>query len=561
MSCYLAGGGHLQGVQLASDHVNPSSTPLLTLQQRPQARIQKTTRLLLRRLGLTSQDLEQHLNQIDERRSQLVNELDASRNHISVLPNTLIRFTNLTNLILSSNNLTFIPYEIYSNAKQLRLLVLSENEISVIPEDMPHFLTELITLKLDDNRIEVLPYTIYHMEKLENLQLGSDYGGNFLESLPDTISSLTALKELNVSYNRIQELPDRLFEENTLLEYINLSHNHLLHLPTALLRHLVNLKTLDLSYNHISTIPTTTLDDMLRLTMSKLEFIDISNNRLFILPAELLDQNRAQVIVRGNPFSQYLGDNSTDDDGSYNQVVRNMTRIVVPVSEYASSSMVTRNSDSAAQQSAAQEDTHAIDRTLSTLANTMHLFEERVGGALEGTIREQEDTVQDDESGYAPILDNDTVNILINNDSSSPAPLFLSLREIAYRLLLANITDISSLPTDCIPQHITTDIRDSLVQKCPVCYGPYVHEWVSTVQVKGQSAVRKVRFCRMECWKEYKRNIEEKMRYYQENRIARQEIAESIRQNPIEENTIDWIVAAVNAANEQEEERDMMANI
>jgi Leucine-rich repeat (LRR) protein len=543
-------------VQLASDHVNPSSSPLLTLQQRPQVRHQKTTRLLFRRLGLASQDLERHLNQIDERRSQLVDELDASRNHISVLPSALIRFTNLTNLILSSNNLTVIPYEIYSNATQLRSLVLSENEISVIPDDMPHFLTELITLKLDDNRIEALPHTIHHMEKLRNLQLGSDYGGNFLASLPGTISSLTVLKELNVSYNRIQELPDTLFEENIWLEYINLSHNQLVHLPTALLRRLDNLKTLDLSYNHISTISTTTLDDMLRLTTSKLEFIDISNNRLFILPAELLDQNRAQVIVRGNPFNQSLGGHHPmDQDGSYHQVVRNMTRTVVSVSEYASSSLVTRSDT--AHQSTAQEDTGVIDRTLSEAANSLRVFENRLQGHLSGTIAEQEDEeeIEDD----APILDTDLVNILINNPS--PAPLFLSLREIAYRLLISSMTDISSLPTDSIPEHITTDILNSLVQKCPACHGPYVHEWVSTVQLKNESAVRKVRFCRTECWKEYKRNIEERIKYYQESREARQEIIESIRQTPLEENTFDWIMAAVNAANEQEEERDLMANM
>ncbi|XP_059048031.1 tsukushi-like [Achroia grisella] len=98
---------------------------------------------------------------------------------------------------------------------------------------------------------------------------------NAINSLLYTFTFYTQLTILDISYNRIQELGSKNFENNMEMTNLNVSHNMLKHLDKDTFMGLKRLMDLDLSDNEISNIHAQTFKD---LTM--LERLDLSNNKL-----------------------------------------------------------------------------------------------------------------------------------------------------------------------------------------------------------------------------------------------------------------------------------------
>ncbi|KAI8345372.1 hypothetical protein BD560DRAFT_411658 [Blakeslea trispora] len=258
-------------------------------------------------------------------------ELDISRNQLSRLPHQIRHLTQLRVLNMTSNQLIEIPPELYA-LHGLEVLVLSQNKIQLIPEDMPQRLPNLITLRLAANQISQLPEKLGYWQKMRHLQLGSVFGGNRLVQLPDSITRMSVLEELDVSYNQLKSLPHDLVIDS--LQVLNVSHNQLDFIPKSITQ-CRQLKSLNVSKNHLTTLPA----DLIQL--NRLELLDISENLLCIMPAEILEQMQStNLLITGNPLTR-PGHCDLSNQDPYSRILRQMTQYGVARSP-ASSPKVAR---------------------------------------------------------------------------------------------------------------------------------------------------------------------------------------------------------------------------
>ncbi|KAL9538278.1 hypothetical protein MBANPS3_011062 [Mucor bainieri] len=473
--------------------------------------------LILRRLGLSSEDFAQRLSTSPNEHLRHMAMLDASRNQIAAIhPSLLSCFTHLTQLNLSCNHLSVIPDAILG-LDQLQQLYLSENQIEAMPEAMPFCLTELMVLNLDGNRINVLPDSIGHWKKLREFRLGSEYGGNLIEELPASVSDMQALVELDLSFNDVQHVGT--LQGLQKLKYLNLSHNRIKHLP-ILAEDCAQLSTLDVSDNLIRTIPHAVAHSVVRLMRrGRLQVLNLSNNRLELMPTEMLDQTQTQVIIQGNPFTSLpfqqqdfiQHDMEEEDEGGDDQTIirqngshttaRDMIQTAIPMMDYRLH----------------QNDQH------ETL-----LLEEQDPGA------------------HADLAEQDN-HSSVYRGQGQPIYLVHSLREIALRLVVSKGDQL--LLSD-VPEHLAEDIRENL-QACPHCRSPFIHEWVSTAL--------------MLCWLSYKDMLQQQALAAQsEVHITqqRQDALTFIAQHGhvLEPGSFEWVMAASLAATAQEEQADLLAN-
>ena len=144
--------------------------------------------------------------------------------------------------------------------------------------------------------LERLPRTMGSMKRLETLHLQC----NVLSSVSDSmLASLTALKTLDLSHNRLQSFPPSLYSLRH-LDYLNVSHNQLHALPEENL-HQLNTLELNLSSNSLPRLPTA-------LSMCKrLKVLRVEENCLELagLPQEILSDSKVSLLcLDGNLFQQ-----------------------------------------------------------------------------------------------------------------------------------------------------------------------------------------------------------------------------------------------------------------
>lgn len=524
--------------------------------------------ILFRRHGLSSQDLSDRLMQVEY--EETWSELDASRNQISALPSCLQRFVGLTKLVLTNNAIATIPEEVYQNLGRLQTLMLSENQIEVIPEAMPQYLPLLATLSLDGNQIKSLPDSIGYWVNMRELRLGSEFGGNLITELPRTISDMVSLVDLDVSFNMITTLNPDTFLDLPELRSISLSHNAITDLPHSLLLFgsCRKLTTIDLSDNQIKMIPQIIATDMMQLP--SLELLNLSDNHICIIPSELLDRPTLQTVIKGNPvthFSFHHQEQASSSSSAYNQVVRSMIQRAELTEDYATSSGVF-NFDFQLEEENVRNN-YDINETLTEQARLNGIVREstrssatRVGG-LTGVVTEVETPPPETDDGNSFFTPND-------DDHEGKVFLLHSLREISLRTIISLSESRDPALLSAVPDHIAFDLKSKEVQKCNYCQKPYVREWLSSVQLKTYrghpSVVRKVRFCGSKCWRDYREQREQLALLAQSNIIdphqQQEEALQYIQQheNAMEPGSIDWIMAAVTAANAQEEQLDNLAN-
>ncbi|KAH8310229.1 hypothetical protein KR044_000125, partial [Drosophila immigrans] len=113
-----------------------------------------------------------------------------------------------------------------------------------------------------------------------------------------------ALKDLDLSHNRIARLDRKLFEHTPQLRKLALAYNKLSVLDaatTASLASIPNLQRLDLSYNGLLTLP----NDLFP-TLHSLHILDISGNEFSVVPAVIrqLDKSLQQLNLAYNPLAK-----------------------------------------------------------------------------------------------------------------------------------------------------------------------------------------------------------------------------------------------------------------
>ncbi|CCG81983.1 Predicted protein [Taphrina deformans PYCC 5710] len=263
---------------------------------------------------------DNELEEIDESLIDIIGSvatIDLHNNHLAKLPQSLLELSQLTTLNLSDNKLTTDILNLITLLPTLTELNLSRNKLGGILSSKLSKLDQLSRLDLSDNELEAIDYSLTGCTKLQHLNLS----GNQLTRLQvSQLSQQTGLVELDASRNKISPA----LIDTTLtfprLSILNLSHNkirelqddsHVLSLP--------NLTTLSLMQNQLTSIDTildesknlinlniegnnfTTLPNRL-FSLQTLRFVDISDNRLEVIPHEIgFMENLSQFRWEGNP--------------------------------------------------------------------------------------------------------------------------------------------------------------------------------------------------------------------------------------------------------------------
>lgn len=159
----------------------------------------------------------------------------------------IFELTSLNYLNIHETGLSNVPDDI-AKLENLQTLVLHSNKICEISEKLGS-LDKLKTLDLSRNALKSVPEALTKLPQLVSLNLSF----NSLESLP-SFTKNPKLTTLDVSNNKLASFPDICNSGVCNLSEVQLSHNALEEIPTTI-NALVALKNFDVSYNKIKTIP------------------------------------------------------------------------------------------------------------------------------------------------------------------------------------------------------------------------------------------------------------------------------------------------------------------
>lgn len=179
----------------------------------------------------------------------------------------------------------------------LNYLNIHESNLAVVEDGIAKLLN-LQTLVLHSNKLESLPTKIGELTKLKVL----DVSGNKLATLPQEMTKLESLTTLNASNNEIATLPS--FASNPKLSILNLSNNKLSVFPDVCHEHLTNLSDINVHGNLIETLPNSLS------ILAILKTLDISSNRIKVLPGELVDCSK----LKGMRYFEYYMRSSLSGD-------------------------------------------------------------------------------------------------------------------------------------------------------------------------------------------------------------------------------------------------------
>ena len=201
--------------------------------------------------------------------------LDLRMNKLSSLPDEVCELSNLTSLLLGSNNLKV-------RCAQHRF-VLADGQ-KTLPQDL-HRLKQLRHLSVRNNLLPTLPITLGGMLSLRVL----DCSVNELVSFP-SLSGLEHLEHLNVADNMLQDIEDLLGEHNRHLTILNLSQNHLTELPLCLSQ-VTSPTYLDVSFNQLKEI-----SQRFPSGWGKLRSLLAGDNSISRLPANIHELSSLQEL-------------------------------------------------------------------------------------------------------------------------------------------------------------------------------------------------------------------------------------------------------------------------
>lgn len=153
--------------------------------------------LVLRNLGVT--ELPDRWQAM-----QMLTAVHASRNKLRTSPPSFAQLSNLEELDLRKNELSYVPLEILSLPK-LRVLNLSDNRITSL--DGVDQLSGLESLDISFNRVRHLPQGLSSLPRLKTLDLSA----NSLAGFPLQDGDYPVLEELRLSGNPISFVPSQLW--------------------------------------------------------------------------------------------------------------------------------------------------------------------------------------------------------------------------------------------------------------------------------------------------------------------------------------------------------------
>lgn len=177
----------------------------------------------------------------------------------------------------------------------VQTLNMSHNSISRMTPHNFQSLTYLKKLDLSFNKITGLRANIFkHMGHLVSLNVSHNYISHLDK---DTFGGLYALQNLDISYNKLEWIGIGAFHDLTHTKSVNISNNQLYLISPRVLNPLTHVKKLNLSHNQFNIIHSHVLH-----ALRHLEQLDLSNNQLKRITSDsLYGLKRLEVLnLRNN---------------------------------------------------------------------------------------------------------------------------------------------------------------------------------------------------------------------------------------------------------------------
>lgn len=203
-------------------------------------------------------------------------ELNVAENSLNEIPYDVLRSKTLEILNLSKNCIKSINEAQLQTSVSLRRFDISRNKLAQFPSSFGNFFPALISLNISHNQISKLPTNPLDLRQLRTLNLSN----NRLDRIPPRfLDQCFMLEMLDLTQNCLLELPTQAVLTYNRLSHVKLSHNQLKerapwYVPKFVLQ-LQNLVALDISHNKITQMPAPSL-----WASRCLRDLDLSHNRI-----------------------------------------------------------------------------------------------------------------------------------------------------------------------------------------------------------------------------------------------------------------------------------------
>ncbi|XP_045502095.1 protein artichoke-like [Colias croceus] len=211
-----------------------------------------------------------------------ITTLELSRNYYDKFP--LIKHMNRLRLLnVSYNSITIAKLSSRYTFPDLEEIDLSHNTIEEFEiSAMESPFSSLLRLNVSYNKLNEIKEAVF--DRFANLQM-LDVSFNEISNInPFSFEGIKNLVYLNLAYNKIDEINGSLFRF-TKLTHLNLSNNRIQNILLKDFEKLLQLKELDLSYNALLTIEKKTFQGMSLLTS-----VYLNNNVLKVLEKEMFHE-------------------------------------------------------------------------------------------------------------------------------------------------------------------------------------------------------------------------------------------------------------------------------
>lgn len=208
---------------------------------------------------------------------------------LTQLPDRLWESTQLQKLVLAGNPLTILPRNL-SRLTNLQNLNCGSCELTTFPIPSIPYLQNLTNLNLSGNKIVEIPDNIGKLTNLVEMLLGT----NLISQVPGSLGDLENLTVLKLGKCKLQEFPAAIARLKNLKE-LQLSENSISGPVPSYLFRLPNLENLDLSYNKFDSLLDGELEkcsgeelDEFFAPMAKLSILTMNDNFFKTIPPHTL---------------------------------------------------------------------------------------------------------------------------------------------------------------------------------------------------------------------------------------------------------------------------------